>query len=144
MFVLSNPERWMQIMMHGFIHTSLLARRISLDLLMLLRWREHAKIMFQLSVEQYKLCHMSVLCDGDAKTISSLNNEGIYMDEILKEDCVNHVNKRLYKSIEKAKQDSKGTKHHLSGKGKVTKELRKRSNSYAKALKDRAPDVKKM
>lgn len=89
---------------------------------------------------------MRVLCDGDAKTTGSLNANKVYGDkEISKVDCINHVSKRLYKGIETAKVSSKGTEHHLSGKGRVTKKLQKQlSVSYTQALKDNAPNVDKM
>ena len=61
---------------------------------------------------------------------------------ILKEDCVNHVGKRLYNGIEKAKQNSKGSKQHLSGKGRITQ--KQLSVSYMQELKDGAPDVNNM
>ena len=103
---------------------------------------EAAKVIFRRSVDQYNLKYTRVLCDGDAKTVTTLNNAKIYTDTIVKEDCVNHVSKRLYNGIEKAKQASKGTKHHLSGKGRITQKLQKQlSVSYGQALKDGAPDV---
>ena len=106
-------------------------------------WRlevEAAKVIFRRSVDQYNLKYTRVLCDGDAKTVTTLNNAKIYTDTIVKEDCGNHVSKRLYNGIEKAKQASKGTKHHLSGKGRITQKLQKQlSVSYGQALKDGAP-----
>ena len=106
-------------------------------------WRlevEAAKVIFRRSVDQHNLKYTRVLCDGDAKTVTTLNNAKIYTDTIVKEDCVNHVSKRLYNGIEKTKQASKGTKHHLSGKGRITQKLQKQlSVSYGQALKDGAP-----
>ena len=71
-------------------------------------------------IQLYNARYIRILCDGGAKTVASLNNSHIYEDPIIKEDCVNHVSKRLYNGIEKLKQASKGTKPHLSGKGRMT------------------------
>ena len=101
--------------------------------------------MFQRSIELYKCRYTRILCDGDAKAVTSLNNANIYTEPIVKEDCVNHVSKRLYNGIERLKQSSKGSKHHLSGKGRITQKLQKQlSISYSQALKDAAPDVQDM
>ena len=75
---------------------------------------EAAKRICQLT---YNLRYTTILCDGDAKTVTTLNNAAIYDTVIHKEDCVNHVAKRLYNGIESAKLASRGTKDHLAGKG---------------------------
>ena len=63
----------------------------------------------------------------------------------MKYDCINHVNKRLYNGIEKLKQVSRNTSHHLTVRGCVTKKLQKQlSVSYTQALKYNAPCVSKM
>jgi hypothetical protein len=61
-----------------------------------------ARILCKRSVEKYRLRYRTILCDGDAKTLSTLNNEQVYGPEIelIKKDCVNHVAKRMYKGIE--------------------------------------------
>ena len=106
---------------------------------------EAAKVMFQRSIGLYKFRYTRILCDGDAKAVTSLNNANIYTEPIVKEDCVNHVSKRLYNGIERLKQSSKGSKHHLSGKGRITQKLQKQlSISYSQALKDAAPDAQYM
>ena len=106
---------------------------------------EAAKRICQRSVDKYNLRYTTILCDGDAKTVTTLNNAGIYNTVIHKEDCVNHVAKRLYNGIESAKLASRGTKDHLAGKGRITKKLQKRLFvSYGQALKNGAPDVSEM
>ena len=45
-----------------------------------------------------------------------MNASKIYNEVILKEDCVNHMGKRLYNGIEKAKQNSKGANNILVAK----------------------------
>ena len=104
-----------------------------------------AKRIFTSSREKYHLEYTTVLCDGDAKTIQSLNDVDPYSCPIEKEDCVNHVAKRLWKAIENKKKAAKGTAFPLSGRGKLTREVQDRLAAYyAKALKDNAPDVKAM
>ena len=56
---------------------------------------EAAKVMFQRSIELYTFRYTRILCDGDAKAVTSLNKTNIYTEPIVKEDCVNHVSKRL-------------------------------------------------
>ena len=105
---------------------------------------EAARIMFN-RFEVYNLRYTQILCDGDSKTVTSLNASKIYNEVILKENCVNHVRKRLYNGIDKAKQNSKGNKQHLSGKGRITQKLQKQlSVSYMHAIKDGAHDVNNM
>ena len=65
---------------------------------------EASRIMFGRSEEVYNLRYAWILCDGDVKTVTSLNASKIYNELIVKEDSVNHVGKRLYNGIEKAKQ----------------------------------------
>ena len=78
--------------------------------------------------------------------MTTLNDSNVYKDiVIMKEDCVNHVSKRLYSGIERMKKCTKGTSQLLSGKGRVTQKLQKQlSVSYDQALKDGAPDMHKM
>ena len=56
--------------------------------------------IFKRSIACYNLRYTQVLCDGDAKTIASLNKEHVYDIAIEKEDCVNHVAKRMSKGIQ--------------------------------------------
>ena len=106
---------------------------------------EAAKVMFRRSISLYKLKYTTVLCDGDAKTIATLNDIAVYEDIIVKEDCVNHVAKRMWKGIDTIKTQLKGTPDAITGKGKVTAVIQKRlSGYYAQALKNNAPDVAAM
>ena len=59
--------------------------------------------------KSHNFVYSTVLCDGDAKTIATLNKEKVYEAEIIKEDCVNHVAKRMWKGIDTLKQQLKGT-----------------------------------
>ena len=104
-----------------------------------------AKIMFSRSRQIQQLEYTTVLCDGDAKTIQALNDANIYATTITKEDCVNHVAKRMWKAIETTKQAAKGTSKPLTGRGRLTREVQdKLAGYYAQALKTYAPDVEAM
>lgn len=67
--------------------------------------------MWQRSLE-YLMRFLIVLCDGDSKTFSKLNDDKPYGDEveIQKEECVNHVSKRLSTALDKLPAAVK-TKH---------------------------------
>ena len=105
-----------------------------------------AKVLLGRSVEKYGLKYLSVLCDGDAKTIASLNEAEVYPgEEITKEDCVNHVAKRMWTAMDTLKKKLKGTSESVTGKGKLTRSVQdKLSAYYAAQLKENAPDVEKM
>ena len=65
-----------------------------------------ARAICERSIDKYKLRYNNILCDGDAKTVIALNDAKIYDQQIQKEDCVNHVTKRLYNGIEALKTKS--------------------------------------
>ncbi|KAM7302316.1 hypothetical protein ISCGN_017833 [Ixodes scapularis] len=100
-----------------------------------------AATIFSRSVELHNMQYVAVLCDGDSKAFTHVASLELYDKPIQKEDCVNHVAKRMYAGLEKLKKAKKG----LGGKGKLTNVVMKKLTSYyACALKDNAPDVKKM
>ena len=103
-----------------------------------------AKIIFARSKTNH-LLYENILCDGDAKTVASLNEMDPYGFPILKEDCANHVAKRMWKAIETLKQQHKGKKPPLTGRGRLTQQVQdKLTRNYATALKKNAPDVEAM
>ena len=104
-----------------------------------------AKQIFARSTTKYGLEYRTVLCDGDAKTVASLNEAGFYEEEIIKEDCVNHVAKRIWTAMEQLKKKLQGTSESLTGKGKLTRAVQdKLAGYYASQLKQNAPDIEKM
>ena len=107
---------------------------------------EAAKVIFARSLERYNIKYTTMLCDGDAKSIEKLNDMNVYDEPVSKEDCVNHIAKRLYTGIENLKKKLRGTADSISGgKGKLTEKLQKRlTNYYAQALRENAPDIKAM
>ena len=61
-----------------------------------------------------------MLCDGDSKefsTITVLTPCGPYI-KIEKEDCINHVSKRMRSALRNLVAESKAQKQPVSGKGK--------------------------
>lgn len=100
--------------------------------------------MFPRSLNQ-QVMYTTVLCDGDAKTIQALQDRDPYGCPIVKEDCINHVAKRMWTAIDRLKKDAKNSDTPLTGKGRITKTAHdKLAAYYACALRDNAPDVDKM
>lgn len=100
-----------------------------------------AGILFSRSQDLHKLQYTTMLSDGDSKAFLHVSKLDLYDKAIVKEDCINHVAKRVFSGIESIKKTKKG----LGGRGKLTKALvKKLTGYYAAALKDNAPDVKKM
>jgi hypothetical protein len=58
---------------------------------------EAAKVLWNRSVDSYKLRYTTILSDGDSKTFNELNSTRPYGKEVEidKEECTNHVSKRL-------------------------------------------------
>ncbi|KAM7312937.1 hypothetical protein ISCGN_009841 [Ixodes scapularis] len=100
-----------------------------------------AEVIFSRSVGLHNLQYTTILCDGDSKAYNHVSALQLYDKEVAKEDCVNHVAKRVYAGLEKLKKAKKG----LGGRGKLTNVVMKRmTNYYASALKENAPDVTAM
>ena len=77
-----------------------------------------AKVIFQRSIEKYKLRYTKVLSDGDSKMFKALLDLNVYGDTtIKKEECVNHVHKRMGTAIRKLLSAGKGQGVRLQGKG---------------------------
>ena len=58
---------------------------------------EAAKILWVRSLEMHNMQYVSILSDGDSKTLASLNEQMPYGPQVVvtKFDCINHVHKRL-------------------------------------------------
>ncbi|KAG0415759.1 hypothetical protein HPB47_007060 [Ixodes persulcatus] len=55
-----------------------------------------AGVIFSRPVELHKLQYVIMLCDGDSKAYNHVAELQMYDKDVSKEDCVNHVAKRLY------------------------------------------------
>lgn len=99
---------------------------------------EAGLILFKRSLELYNLRYTTVLSDGDSRTYLALQEEKVYgYIPIAKEDCVNHVKKRMGTALRNlvSKHKSPGLES-LSGKGRLTADLiNKLSSYYGWALK---------
>lgn len=61
------------------------------------------------SVEKHKLRYTVIISDGDSKTVKHLNDNIPYGDtEIVKHECVGHVQKRLGTQLRSLKKSGKG------------------------------------
>lgn len=108
---------------------------------------EAALILFQRSLQKHKLRYTTLLSDGDSRAYLALQDAKVYgYIPVDKEDCVNHIHKRMGTALRNlvSKQKSSGTES-LGGKGKLTGELiTKLSSYYGWALKSHKGDVKAM
>ena len=105
---------------------------------------ECALRLWKRSEEKHKLRYTAMLCDGDSKAFDAVVAAEPYGPEIKieKEDCVNHVSKRMGTALRNIVATSKAQKDSLSGKGKLTQEkITKIQNYYGRAIKDNANDV---
>ncbi|KAH7940305.1 hypothetical protein HPB52_023019 [Rhipicephalus sanguineus] len=108
---------------------------------------EAAKILFGRSLEKHGLRYTTMLCDGDSRAFNSLQEEKVYgFVPIEKEDCVNHIHKRMGAALRNLLQKSKGEgRASLGGKGRLTAELvTKLTNYYGWALKAHQGNIDEM
>ena len=105
--------------------------------------QECANRIWQRSVAKHGLRYTTMLSDGDSKSFEHLKQNEVYGKEveIFKEECVNHVSKRMGTALNNVIQDCKAQRQSISGKGKLTKEkVLKIQNYYGRAIKDNAHD----
>ena len=85
-----------------------------------------------------------MLSDGDSKSYDAVSSAEVYGKDkkITKEDCINHVSKRMGTALKKLVDSSKAQGSTISGKGKLTQEkILKIQNYYGRAIKDNAHDI---
>eukprot|EP00112_Aurelia_sp_Birch-Aquarium-sp1_P002811 Seg1311.5 transcript_id=Seg1311.5/GoldUCD/mRNA.D3Y31 product="hypothetical protein" protein_id=Seg1311.5/GoldUCD/D3Y31 len=105
---------------------------------------ECALRLWNRSEERHKLRYTTMLCDGDSKAFDAVLAAVPYGPDVKieKEDCVNHVSKRMGTALRNIVATSKAQKDSISGKGKLTQEkMTKIQNYYGRAIKDNANDV---
>ncbi|GFY34617.1 uncharacterized protein TNCV_1373081 [Trichonephila clavipes] len=108
-----------------------------------------ALIMWRRSISDCQMRFVSMLSDGDSKTFQFLSDNKIYGSDIKieKEECLNHISKRLGTSLRNKVKEWKVKKVTLGGRkqGSLTdKNITKLQNYYRKAIKDNVPDTDKM
>ena len=104
---------------------------------------ECALRIWKRSVEDHKIRYTSMLCDGDSKSFDAICNSKVYGDvQVTKEDCVNHISKRMGTALRKLSAEAKLQGSSISGKGKLTNaKILKIQNYYGRAIKDHANDI---
>ncbi|XP_067944011.1 uncharacterized protein [Watersipora subatra] len=91
---------------------------------------EAAKIIWQRSVAG-PLRYTTMLSDGDSAAYDAVAKLKVYGDaSVRKEECVNHVAKRVTTYLNKLKDELKNSKTKISGKDLLTAELIKSLQSY--------------
>ncbi|KAH7958748.1 hypothetical protein HPB49_004447 [Dermacentor silvarum] len=83
---------------------------------------EAGLILFNRSLEKHSLRYATVLSHGDSRTFLALKEAKVYgYIEVDKEDCVNHVHKRMGTALRNALLTHKGPgSKPLGGRGRLT------------------------
>ena len=105
---------------------------------------ECALRIWKRSIEEYSLRYTTMLSDGDSKAYDAVCEANVYGSqiEIEKEDCINHVAKRMGTALRKLVSVAKAQRATITGKGKLTNiKIKKIQNYYGKAIKTYSSDV---
>ena len=105
---------------------------------------ECAKRLWARSIEKHQFRYINVLSDGDSKAYDAIRSLEPYGKEkaIIKEDCINHVAKRMGTALRNIVTASKVMKKPIAGKGKLTQQkIAKIQNYYGRAIKDNCSDA---
>lgn len=93
--------------------------------------QEGWKMLWERSVEKCKFRYVAVVSDGDSKGFAAVRNLGLY--EVTKEECINHVAKRLGTAL---LQVTKVEKLGGKSKGALTKDkVMRLANYFGKCIK---------
>nr|XP_042913580.1 uncharacterized protein LOC122273614 [Parasteatoda tepidariorum] len=107
-----------------------------------------AYVMWSRSVKECGMRYTSILSDGDSKTYQFLLENKVYGDiTVSKEECLNHVAKRLGTALRNKVKEWRIKKVTLGGrkKGNLTEaNILKLQNYYRKAIRQNVPDISKM
>ena len=111
---------------------------------------EAARVLWGRSVSRHKLRYTVLLSDGDAKTFNQLTALKPYGEDFMveKEECVNHVSKRLGTALRSVITDCKKKGVTLGGRGRgqlTQNAVRKLTIYYNRAIRGSksAEDMKK-
>ncbi|GFT09557.1 uncharacterized protein TNCV_797601 [Trichonephila clavipes] len=108
-----------------------------------------AEILWKRSIKNCGMRYVSILSDGDAKTYQHLSSLNVYGNciKIAKEECINHMAKRLGTGLRNKILEWRNKGITIGGRkeGNLKENtIVKLTNFYRKAIKDNAPDVRKM
>ena len=98
---------------------------------------ESALRMWKRSVQKNKLRYTTMLCDGDSTAFDCVVDANVYGEDVSlsKEDCVNHVSKRMGTALRNLIISLKEQKASISEHGKLTHEqVTKIQNNYGRAI----------
>lgn len=81
-----------------------------------------AEIMWKRSQEKWNMRYTTILSDGDTKTYSHLCDLNVYgtSTPITKQECINHVAKRMGTGLRNLVREWKSKKVSLGGRGEGT------------------------
>ena len=98
---------------------------------------ECAERLWKRSVDKNNYRYTTMLSDGDSKAYDAVTTLKPYWDDVLitKEDCINHVAKRMGTALRILVATAKAQKESISGKGKLTDmKIKKIQNYYGRAI----------
>ena len=105
---------------------------------------ECALRMWKRSIEKNSMRYTTMLCDGDSKSFDAISDAQAYGPDVVikKEDCVNHISKRMGTALRNLVSEAKAKGSSVSGKGKLTQQkILKIQNYYGRAIKDHHDDI---
>ncbi|GFW03664.1 uncharacterized protein TNCV_2537751 [Trichonephila clavipes] len=110
---------------------------------------EAAAILWQRSIKECNMCYTCILPDGDSKTFQYLMSLNIYGKgkPIKKEECINHISKRLGTGLRSKVKEWRSKGVCIGGKkvGSLKETtIVKLTNFYRKTIKDNCNVVEKM
>ena len=108
---------------------------------------ECATVLWKRSVKNFGLKYTTMLRDGDSKSFDAIADAEIYGKDktIIKEDCINHISKRMGTPFRKLVETTKAQGSSISGRGRLTHEkIIKIQNYYGRAIKDNTNDIQVM
>ena len=79
-----------------------------------------------------------MLCDGDSKPFDAICEAKVFGEvEVTKEDCANHISKRIGTALRRLSVEAKAQSSSVSGKGKLTNaKIWKIQSHYERAVKE--------
>ena len=108
-----------------------------------------AEILWKRSINTCGMRYTNIVSDGDSKTHLHLSSINVYGENIniTKEECINHVAKRLGTGLRNKVAELRTKGVTIGGRkvGSLKEDtIIKLGNFYRKAIKDNAPDIEKM
>ncbi|KAH7976933.1 hypothetical protein HPB52_021746 [Rhipicephalus sanguineus] len=92
---------------------------------------EAGVVLFKRSLVKHSLQYTTVLSDGDSRTFLALKEAKVYgFIEVEKEDCINHVHKRMGTALRNVLSKHKGPGLEPLGRGRLTGDLVTKLSSY--------------